>query len=85
MQADIKPEQRDLKTETLVTLSEGKKLLQQAPPTYRMLRRWIDHGLRSHGENERVYLEGIQIGGTTYTSVEAFHRFLDKLNGTELA
>lgn len=67
-------------TETLVTFSEGRKLVKQRPPSYYCLRRWADHGVRSEGAG-RVYLECIRIGPVRYTSIEAFERFLDQLNG----
>ncbi len=67
----------DLKTETIIALSEGKRRLARAPG-YHKLRRWVDCGIIGRA-NQRVFLEVIKIGGELCTSQEAFERFCNDL------
>jgi hypothetical protein len=67
----------DLSCETLLTLSQAARLRPPSRggrPTHpSTLYRWISRGLRGHK------LEGIRLGGTTYTSREALQRFGERL------
>lgn len=64
--------------EQLVALPDGRRFLPGAPSA-RKLRYWYRNGLRSE-TGQRVFLETVKIGGTRYTSVEAFERFVAALS-----
>lgn len=68
----------DLATERLIALREVPKHLPPRPTGRRIhisaVYRWIQRGVRG------VRLDSIQVGGTTYTSVEALQRFADGLS-----
>jgi hypothetical protein len=67
-----------LLNEKLVALSEGRKLPCQ--PTYCTLNRWARYGVKSKKTKRLVFLETVQVGGVSYTSVEAHRRFVANLN-----
>ncbi len=64
--------------EVLVALSEGRKL--PCKPTYCTLNRWARFGVKSKKTKRLVFLETVQVGGVSYTSVEAHRRFVARLN-----
>jgi len=65
--------------EEVLTLAKAKRL--PSSPHRSTLKRWIDHGRKSPKTGQIVKLEAWLIGGRWYTSVEAFDRFVAKLNG----
>jgi hypothetical protein len=65
--------------ESRILLSEGYKLPEN--PSRDTLVRWTEDGVVSRSSGARVYLDHIQIGGRTFTSVEAYGRFIAALNG----
>ena len=69
-------------SERFLTLGKGRQL--PGSPGRRTLREWMKKGCKSQVTGETVLLEGWQIGGRWHTSVEAFDRFLAKLNGEKL-
>jgi len=71
--------------ERRVAFKQGRKLLAQegSPgPSLTTLNRWATKGLRSKRDpnGPRITLEHYYIGGLVYTSVEAFKRWLKKIN-----
>lgn len=66
--------------ETTIYLSDKNKLPHKV--TLRTLRNWITRGLISD-TGERVTLEYAKIGGALATSLEAYERFLKRLNGED--
>jgi hypothetical protein len=60
--------EHDLKTETLLTITQATKHLPTRPAVVTVWR-WINRGCRG------IRLESIAIGGRRYTSVEALNRF----------
>lgn len=71
-------ERMDVAKETLVRLSKCCSELPTRPKATKV-RRWMTIGIEGR-DGSRYYLEGVKIGGEFWTSVEAFQRFLDKLN-----
>lgn len=67
-----------LADEELVALSEGRRTLPGAP-SVRKLYYWWRYGVRSE-TGRRVFLETIKIGGTRYTSRQAFRRFISAIS-----
>jgi len=72
----------DLKTETIIPLSQGKRHL-VLKPSYHKLLRWANVGIISRG-GRRTFLEVIKIGGELCTSQEAFVRFCNELTEDDL-
>lgn len=72
----------DPHNEVLIRFSEGKQL--PGEPTYEMLYHWYATGIKSKTNGHRFFLETIQIGGTRYTSKQAFDRFNQKINAEEV-
>jgi len=66
----------DLKTETLLTLSQAAALLPGRPSTA-SLWRWRKKGARGRR------LESLVLGGKVFTSVEALQRFAEQQGGSE--
>ncbi len=71
--------------ETLVAFKQGRKLLAQkdAPgPSLSTLNRWAMEGLTSKSDPDgpAITLEYYYIGARLFTSVEAFRRWLKKIN-----
>ena len=71
--------------ETLVAFKQGRKLLASstAPgPSYRTLVRWAKDGLPPKGDSQGqpITMEHYYIGSRLFTSVEAFQRWLEKIN-----
>ena len=70
----------DITNETLVALTEGKKLIPPPnSPTADQLHFWWDTGLVAEN-GSRIFLETVKIGGRRYTSLQAFHRFVAAQN-----
>lgn len=72
----------DIGQERCMTLRELSSHL-PVERSERSLRRYISDGVRSKVTNEIVKLDGIYVGGELYSSVEAFHRFIEESNGRE--
>lgn len=71
--------------ENLVCFDEGRKLA--GTPSTQTLYRWATVGLKPRFEAEeghRIFLEYCTIGRRSYTSMEAYDRFLRKLNGEKV-
>jgi hypothetical protein len=70
----------DLTNEQLVPIRQVPARLPLRPNGKKLhisaVYRWINGGLKG------VRLETTKVGGTTYTSLEALHRFADRLDGT---
>ena len=49
--------------------------------SWRTVHRWWRNGLKSKATGKVVKLEAVYVGGTPCTSREAFHRFINELNG----
>lgn len=66
----------DIQNETVVSFMEASKHLPRRRagkrPHVATLYRWVQHGVRG------VKLEGIQVGGTLCTSLEALQRFCER-------
>lgn len=75
---------RKIITETLVAFKQGAKLARigNRGPSYQTIFRWAKTGLKDrHNPNgPPVTLEYCYLGGRLYTSVEAFGRWMEKLN-----
>ncbi len=69
----------DIKHETLIGFSEAKELPRH--PSYHKLRRWAKCGLLHRGR--RVKLEWVRVGSEPCTSIEAFERFIKKMQWDE--
>lgn len=70
--------------EDAVGFSEGEKLLSKyGSPSYSKLRYYADMGCKSKESGERVYLEWFKRGAEPCTTVQAYKRFLAKVNGWE--
>lgn len=68
--------------ETLVAFRDGHKL--PGRPSRQQLYRWSEHGMRHKKTRQFIYLSSCVIGGSTYTSVEAYRRFMVAQNaGTD--
>jgi hypothetical protein len=71
-------------SETVVGFKQGSKLGVHGDmkPNRRSLIRWSTKGLKRHCDkhNKPITLEYCYIGGYLYTSVEAFGRWLKKIN-----
>ena len=65
--------------ETIIFFCESTKL-KGRPRTHR-LRYWAFHGARSNVADGRVTLEYAYLGSSPVTSVEAFDRFNQRVNG----
>jgi hypothetical protein len=50
-------------------------------PSIDTLRKYIQRGIVSRATGKRIYLECEQAGGQLITSLEAWERFQDRLNG----
>jgi hypothetical protein len=75
----------DITTEKLVTLKQARAHVPQLRPGNRVdqatLWRWTVKGLRCRTKKDlRIRLESAKIGGVLVTSVEALHRFFERLN-----
>jgi len=71
--------------ETLVAFKQGARLLGPTAtrgPAYGTLVRWAKDGLaaKDSPDSKLVTLEYYYIGGRLFTSVEAFERWLEKIN-----
>lgn len=66
-------------SETIVLFADARKL--KGKPHWWDLRNWARYGLVSKFTGEKITLEWAVYGGKRCTSVEAFDRFLKKLNG----
>lgn len=71
----------DFERERVLRLSQGFKL--PSKPCRRTLMRYINEGRTNRCTGQRVYLEAVKAGGFWYTSIEAFHRFCDRLTSDE--
>jgi hypothetical protein len=71
----------NLETERILSLAEAARMRplgRDGRPTHPgTVRRWIKDGVRS------VKLEGIRVGGSLFTSLEALQRFAERLTATE--
>ena len=65
-------------SEQIVRFSEGRKL--PTEPSRNCLYNWTMKGYVSKANKERHYLEWCYVGGGKFTSIEAFERFVEKLN-----
>ena len=82
-----------LLSEEILTLAQAARRLPpvrgKKPPCSRTIFRWSDKGLKPRSKRGcsdsrgRVFLETIQIGGTTCTSMEALARFSERLDDLE--
>ena len=72
----------DQDKEKLVSLYGLKKLV-PTRPCANTVKNWARVGKLSKATGKIVFLESIQIGGHTFTSVEAYRRFVNQLNGYE--
>lgn len=70
---------RPLRQETVRYLSHKSQLPGQ--PSLTTLYRYIRRGVVSRVTSKRIYLECEQRGGQLITSLEAWERFHDRLNG----
>lgn len=70
----------NLLREILVPFDEGRNL--PGSPTKSTLRNWRDNGVLADRSDptSRVFIESIRIGGRPFTSIQAFHRFISKIN-----
>ena len=69
----------NVKTEELLTFNKGGRLV--GSPSEGTVRSCVENGRCVHGNrDERVHLEVVKIAGRRYTSVEAWERFIRKLN-----
>ena len=70
--------------ETLVAFKQGRKLGVHGGmvPTARSLQRWATKGINGKVDEDGtpITLEHCYIGARLYTSVEAFQRWLEKIN-----
>lgn len=71
--------------ETLVAFKQGgllQKSGRERGPAYRTILRWAKEGLKGkrNPDGTLITLEYCYIGGRLFTSVEAFQRWLTKLN-----
>ena len=64
--------------ETVFGFREGKRWLPRNP-SYRTLFNWWRLGLKS-ASGRRVHLETAKVGGERCTSVEAYGRFMERIN-----
>lgn len=69
----------DVHKEQLVKVADGAKKL-PGVACYNTLRDWIKEGVTPKGGGERIRLEYVQIGRTWYTSIEAYDRFIERIN-----
>ncbi len=69
-----------LRRETLVPIHEAETLWGQ--PSISTLRAWVTKGVKTAGGS--VLLERVEIGGSIFTSVEAFERFIISQNAPNL-
>jgi len=69
-------------SETILPLSKARKALPglPSPVAYCTIFRWCHKGLRNRSLGSVVTLEWCMCGGTPCTSVEAYQRFIEKLN-----
>jgi len=71
---------QDVAQETLIGFKQGKKLADTAPSSS-TITRWAKSGVNARDKGSRITLEYCYIGGRLYTSVEAYGRWIAKLNG----
>jgi hypothetical protein len=69
--------------ETIVEFPDGPKLT--GSPSRQTLTRWSTEGVESKSTGEVITLEWAQIGYRRVTSLEAYERFLARLNGEQNA
>ena len=62
----------DVLKETLVPLYRARKILPTKPSRW-TVKNWANNGTVARN-GQRVYLEVVKIGGTEYTTLEAFQR-----------
>jgi len=65
----------DINTETLVPLASGRKL--PGSPARKLLESWGTLGIKGKS-GRRIVLDVVKIGGSAYTSQEAFKRFSEE-------
>jgi hypothetical protein len=70
----------DLNTEVPVPLSDFGKLL-PTKVAYRTVFGWYDPGTMNQTTGQRICLETIMLPVGRCTSMEAYHRFIARLNG----
>ena len=62
--------------ETVVTFAEARRRL-PTTPSYTTMQRWAYRGMRDR-QGRIVSLEWCRIGGSPCTSMEAFHRWVER-------
>lgn len=70
----------DQTKEDVFQLSDGPKKVSKS---YWTLRSFILHGKQRSSDGKIIYLERIELTGGLATSVEAYNRFISRLNGFE--
>ena len=76
----------DIYNETIIGLKDvGKHIPGPRQPSRATVFRYWLSGLRVQGSNDRVTLETVKLNGIRCTSVEAVRRFLQAVNGQDLA
>lgn len=68
----------DVMTERLLTMRGGHAL--PIPVSHPTLTKYCTKGVRSRVNGRVILLERVQVNNAWHTSVEAYHRFLKRLN-----
>lgn len=68
---------------TLQKLSQIVKEERSVSRAYCTYWTWVNDGLERKSDGQKVYLDHIYIGGTLCSSLEAYDRFIEKLNGED--
>jgi len=68
--------------ETPLKMKEVRRRL-LGEPSPKKVRRWIYSGIVHRATGKTIRLECFSLAGELMTTVEAHHRFLDRLNGKE--
>lgn len=53
----------------------------QVDRTPRTFKKWIEDGRERKADHKTIHLDRIYIGGVLHSSMEAYERFIDDLNG----